>query len=324
MRTLAQLRPSIGLKLSDHFYSGTANGSGQSTTTLVDSDLVGYPTGWWNGHWLLCTTVATAQPRYVNTFTGSSGTLAWTAALSAAPTAATYELYPFDPTLIPTAINAVTAALYPRIGRQVVDDSFYTDSALWNGGFEQWTSSSAAVGWTAVGPTLARIDSSTLAQVDGGSYSARLTGTAGYLDLSTAQRVALSDYHGQSVTVYVLLKSNVASDARVRIIDMDGATTLATSDYHTGNGIYQLLSVAATFTDAESQSADIRILNDSGASTIDIMQVWIEGGPWRRRFRSPVTLPRGPSQVFVAKARRREDFKRQDWQPINFAIQHHD
>lgn len=315
-RTLTQIRQAAGRLISVRTFYGTAGSTGNTTTNLRDSDTRRFPTGFFTGCWLMPTSgTDSGLIFYVTAFSQTNGDFTVIPAASGAAVfdLATFEVTPYPPDAIPSLIYHASRQLYPSVARTIVDDSFNTSSPLWNGGFEEWTSASVATGWTASTSTLARSTTS----VPTGQYMARLTGGAGYLGLSTAQRLDISHLAGQSVTVYAYVLSNTTSDCRLRLVDSTG--TVATGSYHGGGSDWEVLSVTGTLATTKPNAFDIRILKDSATSTIDIERVWVDG-PRLHTFRVPVTMARGVQQVYVAAIRDRAHFAHYGWLPASFRV----
>lgn len=329
-RTLSQLRQGVGYNLGLRVFYGTASASGNTTTNLRDSDTRSLgANGHFTGHYLRATSGTDSGINfYISNWTNTNGDFTVTPAASGAAVfdSITFEVYPIHPSLFTDIINKAVRRLWPFVAREVVDESFRAGSPLWNPGFEDWTSATAATGWTVTTSTLGQV-STALTQRLTGQYSARLTGSAGYLGLSSAQRIDLNHLMGYSITMYAIVASNTASDARLRIVDNDGSTTGAS--YHTGDSLFQLLSAGPRTmrsTDPARQDAfDLRILKDSGASTSYIDRVWIEGAPNVGRLRVPGTMPRGPYAVHAQIIDDRQHYRTiRPWRPVPFTVTAHE
>lgn len=322
-RTLKQLRQGIGQLIGLRRFYGTADATGSTASLVRDADAKRFPSGYFTGYWLLATSGTDAGKIFhVSNFTNTDGdfTLGHAASGAAVFDSATYEVYPFDPSYFTDAINKAGRALWPFVNRPVRDRGWVTGCPLWNPGFEEWNSSSDAVGWTASGLTLAR---STTEPVWSDQYNARLTnGASGrYLGLTTAQRTELAVLLGHSVTFYAVVKTSTASICRLSIIDADATTN---GSYHSGGGNWELLEVTRGLPDTKPDAFDLRI-NAVGAGTIDVGRAWTEGGPGITTYRSPATMVNGPLGIYVARMDDRlHPGPTAIWRPASFYTQSHE
>lgn len=315
-RTLAQLRQGVGRLIGIRTFYGTADASGNTTTNLRDADAKRFPSGWFTGSQMLVTSdEAVGDTFYITAFSNTNGDFTVTPATSGAGDfdSATFEVHPFDPSLYTEHINDAATRLWPLVARQLIDESFNTSTPFWNPGFQEWTSTSAATGWAVTTSTLLRGESAPPL----GQYYARMSTATGYLGLAANQRTDLSHILNTSVSFHAIVRANVASSARLRMVD--GTGTLGTGSYHSGGNNWEHLEVGPfTISTTKPDAIDFRILMDAIA-TVDIARVWLEG-PVVRSFRLPVSLPRGPSAVYVAPIRDNNHIRHYGWQPASYRL----
>ena len=319
-RTLANIRQGAGRLLSIRTFYGTAAASGNTTTNLRCAATRRFPTGWFAGAFLLVTSgSASGTTFYCTAFTTTNGAFTVIPAAGGAAyfDSATFEVYPVDPSVMTDIINKSARQLYPWISRAVVEEQFGTSTPFWNPGFNEWTSSTAATGWTATDLTLTRGTSTG----NIGQYRARISTATGDLSLSGANVRDLAYLLGSSVTFYALVSTDVADSVRLRIVD--GTGTVATGSYNTSTNNYEVLSVTGTISTTRPEDINFRILLDSASATADIHVAWLEG-PVNYMYRVPAEMTRGPTQIFIAPVRDRSHFRHYGWKPATFRLYRHE
>jgi hypothetical protein len=143
-----------------------------------------------------------------------------------------------------------------------VDSEIWTfNNWLKDGSFDDWSSSSALTNWTASGATLTRTADTTF----GGAYSCALSTGTGYVGQSVTNNADLIQLANTRPTFYARVKATTASQVRLAIYD---GTTTTYSDYHTGAGGWELLSVTPTANiDTDPTDVAFRVYYASAATT---------------------------------------------------------
>lgn len=287
-RTLTQLVQGVGRKLTPKYRYITNAGTGGSGTWTDATNLADMPADWFAGLWLYHVTDA-KEWRISASTTGGQLTVNPTTT----PTSTSdYELLPCRPSLIVDAINDIAERHTDIFGRTRLDNSYVTDSPIFNAGFEDTTSSTAITGWQASTVTMTR--ESGAANKLGGAYSVALTAANGYIEPTTEFQNLLMDGRGLSITLYVPCKTSTASTARIGLV-LDGTATYST--YHIGGGGWETLEVTASIPDPVDTTT-IRLYRDAGG-TIYYDNAWIEGFPRMYYYRMPAPLFAGPSVIAI-------------------------
>lgn len=286
-RTLTQLLQGVGRRVSPRARYVTAHGTG-GAGSYTSTKLSDVPNDWYNGMWFWNDTDALEWR--VTDFVSSTGAL--TLSPTTTPTSTSdYELHAFRPTDMVAALNDAAQQLSDVIVRTRVDDSYVTDSPLFNAGFEDTTSLTAITGWAASTVTMNR--DATAANKLGGAYSLKTLTAAGYVEPSAEFQDQLLDLAGQSITVYCHVKTSTTSAARLRIV---ANTTTTSGSYHSGGGGWETISVTATIP-SSLNTLTVRLVHDAAAATINWDNIWIEGGPRMYQYRLPSTLDKGPGYI---------------------------
>lgn len=146
---------------------------------------------------------------------------------------------------------------------------------LLNGDFEYWYSgtTSAPDGWTLNGTGATIVRESTEKKL--GSYSAKITygSDPAYIFQLIHSTRGIDYWKGRTITLSCWIKTSTASQARLFISD---SILVTYSDYHSGSGNWELLTVTKTI---DSSATFIRIaciLNSSGSGYFDGVMV-VEG-----------------------------------------------
>ncbi|MBI4032285.1 hypothetical protein HY374_01110 [Candidatus Berkelbacteria bacterium] len=203
----------------------------------------------------------------------------------------TYEIHSIRPSLIEDAIDVAIRNLSNKLGRMRVDNSYVTDSPIFNAGFEDTTSATAITGWAATTATMTR--ESGAQNKLGGAYSVALTGSSGYISPTAEFADQFLYLAGTTPTLYVPCKTSTASAGRISWV-ING--TVTNSSYHTGGGGWETLSLAGTIPDPVN-TVTIRLNRDAGTVYYD--NIWIEGGPTMTWYRLPNTLFDGPEFIRI-------------------------
>ena len=289
-RTLLQLRNKIARLSGRRFFQGTSTAvSGGSLTDTSADGLQRWPNDRWNNLWLVDVNGVVFR---ITDFVQSTGVLTMLPS-GESPSAGAYTIMSMHPAEVLNAVNDAGIYLYNTagIGRWVVDDSTVTNSPLYNSSFNEWTSSSAAVGWTVTTSTLAR-EARGLNTLNT-PFVAKLTTAAGYIAPASGYLNDLLVLRGSTIQVYAVIYTSHSGGATVAV--NDGSTTTTGTASSTVNG-WQTISVEATIgEDALKIEPRINLANSS--ATLYVAQVWIEGGPLLRTMRASGIFPDGPSVV---------------------------
>jgi hypothetical protein len=291
-RTLANLRLDVGRLVDRRYLSGasTAVGSGTLTDTSSDGPTL-YPDDYFNNSWLVD---SAARAFLITNFVQSTGV--FTLRPTATPATGAYEVHSFAPQQFVDALNDAALTLYNRygLGRTLADEGLVVNSPLYNGGFEEWSSSSAAVGWAVSSSTLTRESFATAGRaVPGSRYAAKLTSTAGYLVPASTHRPELLQLRGSTITVYAWCNSNTSSSARLAF---SNGVSVTYGSYHAGDSAHRLLSVEVAVGENVS-TVEPRLMHDNSGASDYWDNVWIEGGPSLSTYRCPNHFAFGPDRI---------------------------
>ena len=204
----------------------TSNGAAGGTT-VVDTTL-GYAhfgddffNGWWCILPLGIAGAATYQAKQVQDFAGGdgAGTITVAAFSGQVTTAAIYELGPYDPVLIRTALNGAMRTRFPDLALPRID-YLYVDSLLSNGGFE--TYSSGFTGWTDIGSPTVTQETSRKAH---GTSSAKIvaSGATEGVEQNIFTAANVRNLVGKTLSVRGWVWASAASAVRLRVT-FDGST----------------------------------------------------------------------------------------------------
>jgi hypothetical protein len=235
--TLLNTEVALSKDIGDYWRS-TTTGAG-STTTVVDTALCAKANDWITDESYLYVEDMTGDTyneaeRKISSLDNTTGTLTVLAIGGALSTSAIYRVHRlFNASDKRIALIHGARNGFNSIHAKVRNEAKRAGSWLIDGGAEIWASTSALTNYTASGPTLTQ--TSTTRLFVNGSYSCKLSGTAGYLGQSIANNDDLKLLRGQHVKFVSRLHSNTASSLRLAIYD---GTTLTYSDYHPGNSAW--------------------------------------------------------------------------------------
>ena len=295
-RTRTQLRQLAVEQLEVPQITGTAESSGNSTSTLKDGDLQRFGDNDLIGAWLY---LSSGSPTYtdvrITDNVQSTGVATFRPSLAAAPDSLTYELLPYESGAIHQAIDESLDELYDSgmLVRNLWIDHWVTGSPIYNSTFEYWTSSSAIDGWT-VGTTTVSRRSYSSDHIVPAQNAARLA-AAGTLTLDDKYAQFLQDLNGDSVTLRAWVRTGTGTNSRAQLL-VDGSV-VASTDYHSGDGQWELVS-ADGYSIADTATKITIRLQNSAAATGDFGAVWVEGGTRIREYPFPIGMaPNGPDSV---------------------------
>ncbi len=274
--TRATARQQIG-RLLGGYYSGTTNASGSTTTSTADTDMGAYKNDWFNGKWIYFS--AAGNERLIDDWVNSTVTFSWTGALTA-PDALAYEIHPYAPSVIHSALDNAIDDSFPYYAR-TVRDYFVGGSPLINPFFQEWTSSSAAKGWSMSGTgTVSRITADAVTTPTPpmplfGIYALKLVNTVS--NAAAMWQHVGPGYDGKSIKVYALVHAVVSGRVSAAITDDDGTTN---SSNHGGTG-WEILTCTRTVNltggDSNKPTAEVQIATGS-AINIYIAAIWTDAG----------------------------------------------
>ena len=302
--------------LSKHLgdnWQGTTTAGG-TVTTLIDTALLAKESDW-IGDYAYCiirSGTCDTQERKATALSSSTlTTLAYTAAIAAS---VQYEIHRlFSASDKNEALVHAAKASFPWLHAKVYNQTKTAGNWLIDGDFENWASSTALTYWTAT--TVAAAQESTIKQR--GSYSLKITGTAGYVGQSDTNNPDLLKLAGQEVTFKAKARASVASSLRLAILS---STTLTYSDYHPGtsvwsdedgeNNLNDYLEVTATIADNPSAVA-FRVYEDVAASTCYVDDARVIGPSYDKVYVGDLSLAQNyPVQVYET---RNDDVFKEPW-----------
>ena len=289
-RTRTQLRQLTVEQLEVPQITGTAESSGNSTSTLKDNDLQRFGDNDLIGAWMY---ISSGSPTYkdvrITDNVQSTGVATFRPTQAAAPDSLTYEILPYESSAIHQAIDESLHELYDsgRLVRNIWLDHWLTGSPIYNSTFEHGTD-----GWT-VGTTTVSTLNYTSDHIIPSQFAARLAG-AGTLTLDDKYAQFLQDLSGDTVTLRAWIRTSTSSNARAQLL-VDGSV-VASTDYHSGDGQWELVSADGYAISATATKVTVRIQTASAQG--DCGAVWVEGGTRIREYPFPIGLaPNGPDSV---------------------------
>ena len=305
MLTLATVRQNVAKLITEPFVAETADGSGCTSTLIRSAALKAYPSGRFNGQWVLMTAGGDdGAQRMIDTSVVTNGDLNIVNALGSAPDGDTFEIYPVKPDSIKESIVLAGRQLFGRLQREVVYKDIVAGSPLYNAGFEEEWASGNPTGWAASAVTVAPAVTAPYYLPAFGSRSAKLSTAAGYLGVSAEYRVDLLNLRGQHPHLYFWVWCDTASAARIALYD--GTTITYSDDHHDGDSQWQLLDVDVAIGE-DATDVDVRLYLDNNAATAYFDGGWIENGGIVKRMRCPALFPNGPTHIRGYTMSDRED-----------------
>jgi hypothetical protein len=299
-RTTLQIRQAMAPWCDRTYFTGasTAVGSGTLTDTSADGPRKHFD-DYFNQNWLIDASEIDYQ---ITNFVQSTGVFS---VRNGTPNAGAYEIHSFPAAWYIDAINRAAGRLYNEVGlgRQIQDFSVVLNSPLYNAGFEEWSSSSDAPGWTAVNLTLAR-ESQGFNTVFESRYAAKMTGTAGQIQVAGAYLSDLLVLRNFSLNSYAWGWSDTVNSLRLGI---SNGLSVTTGDYHAGDSRWRLLTVAHAAGEFDER-VEPHVIHDSASATDYIDDMWIEGGPTLSRMRCPDHYENGPSRMEAYLIQQRDSF----------------
>jgi hypothetical protein len=300
-RTKTQLRQSTVDQLEVPKITGTAGGSGSSTSTLRDNDLERFADNDLIGAWLYLTS---GSPTHTNVRitdnVQSTGIVTYRPTQAAAPDLLTYEILPYEADAMHTALEESMQELFDAgvLVRNIWLDHWLTGSPIYNSTFEYWTSASAVDGWT-VGTCSVSRRSYSSDHIVPAQNAARLS-AVGTLLLDAKYSQFLQDLSGDTVTLRAWVRTGTGTNSRAQLLvdGRDDDAVVASTGYHSGDGQWELVS-SDGYSIADSATQITIRLQNSAAATGDFGAVWLEGGTRIREYPFPIGMaPSGPDAVY--------------------------
>ena len=302
-RTRAQLRELTVSQLGLPYISGTSDTASAGTDTLKDTpDLQQYRDDALIGGWVF---IADGSPNFrhlqIIDSSQSAGTVNYIPTLSAAPTGRAYEILPFSAIAVHQAIDSAAHSLFDQgtLLREFWMRSIVVGSPIYNSSFELWGGTTAVDGWIAAGAGVAQTrerDSGNIGMSETSMGLASASSSEGRLQLDHPWRRYLFDMKGGALTFYCWVKSSTTSHAR---IGLSNGSTITYSDYHSGDGDWELLSVeyGSDVTDTDL----IPLLSVATTAKSYFADCWISGGKLITEYPWPIVVaPDGPSTIRYA------------------------
>ena len=302
-RTRAQLRELVVAQLGLPFISGTSDTDAGDSNTLVDTpDLQQYRDDALIGGWVF---VSDGSPNFrdlqITNSTQSSGSVNFIPALSANVRGRTYEILPFSAKAVHQSIDSAAHSLFDQgsLLREFWMKSIVVGSPIYNSSFELWGGTTAVDGWIAGGAGVAQTrerDSGNIALSETSMGLASGSGSEGRLQLDHPWKRYLFDSKGNTVTLYCWVKSSTTNHAR---IGWNNGSSITYSDYHSGDGDWELLSVEYSSSVTDTDLAPL--LSVATTATSYFADCWMSGGGTISEYPWPIVVaPDGPETIRYA------------------------
>lgn len=304
-RTYQQIRQLTAQQTGLTFVTGTSD-TGGTTNILRDDALTRYDDRRLSGHHLLITG---GSPTFTELFIKDNfqlnGDLLFRPEEAAAPNSLTYEILPFSGTDFLRAIQDAILALYDS---GLLSRDFWMrmvgGSPIYNADWGYWNTATTVDGWTLDTTTLIRERASGNLALS--ETALGLSVAAGFISLDEQYQRYLDDYKGDTVKLHCIVRTTVASNARIAIND---GTTVNFSSYHGGGGDWELLTVEVNTNESDSQLQPRLYADTTTTAFFDLP--WLTGGrasgrprlyPFPHRL-----MPDGPYETSISLLDTQED-----------------
>ena len=216
-------------------------------TTMVDVSLAGTGNDRFEGWWVVITSgTSDGEIREISDFVSSSGTITVREAFSAQiANAVTFELHRYNPLTIHNALNEAMKECY-GLGHLFIqrrDESIVADNLLLNSDFETFAAGNFT-SWTlaGAGASVAQSTSIFWHGADAAAVTAGAGAAATYSQAVNASPGNANIYRpgARAFTFKAWVYATAATIARLQATD---GTDTVSSEYHTGNDGWELLSV---------------------------------------------------------------------------------
>ena len=302
-RTRAQLRELVVAQLGLPFISGTSDTDAGDTNTLIDTpDLQQYRDDALIGGWVF---VSDGSPNFrdlqITNSTQSSGSVNFIPELSANVRGRAYEILPFSAKAVHQSIDSAAHSLFDQgsLLREFWMRSIVVGSPIYNASFELWGGTTAVDGWIGAGAGVAQTrerDSGNIGLSETSMGLASASGSEGRLQLDHPWKRYLFDSKGHTVTLYCWVKSSTTSHAR---IGWNNGSSITYSDYHSGDGDWELLSVEYNSSVTDTDLAPL--LSVATTATSYFADCWMSGGGTISEYPWPIVVaPDGPETIRYA------------------------
>jgi len=302
-RTRAQLRELVVAQLGLPFISGTSDTTSAGTDTLQDTpDLQQYRDDALIGGWVF---IADGSPSFrdlqITDSSQSAGTVNYIPTLTAAPTGRAYEILPFSAKAVHQAIDSAAHSLFDQgsLLREFWMKSIVVGSPIYNSSFELWGGTTAVDGWIGTGAGVAQTrerDSANIGLSETSMGLASASSTEGRLQLDHPWRRYLFDSKGNTVIFNCWVWSSTSNHAR---IGWNNGSSIAYSDYHSGDGDWELLSVEYGSSVTDTDLAPLLSVATTAVSYF--ADCWMSGGGNISEYPWPIVVaPDGPETIRYA------------------------
>jgi hypothetical protein len=305
-RTRTQIRQLIVVQLGLPFVEGTTNPGAGSVTTLVDTpDLSQFRDDALIGSWIYVSDGDDAdinlRDLQIIDSVQSTGTLTFIPEIAAEAgiRGRTYEILPFSATAIHQSIENSLDQLYDMglLVREFTFRGIVVGSPIYNANFELWSTTATVDGWGGDGAGVTQVRERDSGHIAGSETSMKLVSnsgsTEGQLALSDPWKRYLWDMKGHSINFYCWVKSDYASHARIGI---NNGSSITYSDYHSGDGDWNLLKVE--YASAVSDTDLFPCLAVANTNAAYFADCWVQGGGDITEYPWPIVLaPDGPNAM---------------------------
>jgi len=249
------------------YYSSTTTSSG-SSTTIVDTGLQAYGSGWINKTaWDMITsgTYDEEERKISSLATSTLTTLAHGGTIASAVTYRVHKIASASDKRL-CLIEACNDA-FPYIHDRIRNEDAVAGNWLKNGSMYKWTATTIPDGWVASGVTAA--ENTTAPYYYYGTNSCKLSTASGYIYQSVTENPDLLRLRGNTVTFKIKGWCDTTSALRLAIYD---GTTTTYSSYHDGDSAWNypdgsgVLSVTATIAQ-EPTTVEFRVYHASASAT---------------------------------------------------------
>lgn len=303
-RTRTAMRQLVAQQFPHKFISGTIDGSGNTTTSFVDSNVIGeFDDDDLIGAWIYLSSGSPSSTdlRVLDNDQGNES-VTFRPTLGSAPDSLNYEILPYSATEIHQKLDEAIKEGYDRgwLTREFWLNHWLTGSPIYNPTFDYWTDSTTPDGWLKSSVTATRVQHTAAGvTVVPGESLVEFSGSAGFIESDRRYRRFLSEFRGHTVNLRAWLWATNANEIRLRLL-VDGSV-VATSDYHSGDGTWEMISIEDYSVADGATEIRVRIDVPDPTGTPRCGAIWLEGGPRISEYPFPVTLaPAGPSSIFYA------------------------
>jgi len=240
--TLATLWQRVSEKVGEYISFTTSSAGSTDYKTAVSTELMEYDDGTIKGYLYASTSTGAEERRIENNLSPSGTILVYRPFSAQNSSGISMEVFPYSKINMTRYINDAIRNSYPYLAKEVHDTELIGNNVLVNSSFEKWTATTNPDYWT---KSTATVSEETTIKLFGAS-SMKLGTAAGSCYLSSDDWPVLRQFEDSTVSWYCWVNTAAASNARIGVyyILQDGTTTdTEYSDYHTGGGEFELLSL---------------------------------------------------------------------------------